>query len=186
VRDPDVELAGEVGVVVEERRGARVVLTTARLSVEREAHRANEVALERDVAITMRRFSYGASGDASASERWHPVLSEQTDDPLAHVGLPASLPPWLTEIDLAYYIQEFSRTGFTGALNWYRNSDRNWELLAAYINARITQPTLFLCGGQDPLFELVGTDTWIERMRLCSSTDSTRASSSRGRKGLRM
>ena len=125
-----------------------------------------EVALERDVATTMRRFLYGASGDASASERWHPVLSEQTDDPLAHVGIPTSLPPWLTENDLAYSIQEFSRTGFTGGLNWYRNSDRNWELLAAYSNARITQPTLFLCGGQDPLFELVGTDTWIERMRL--------------------
>ena len=90
-----------------------------------------EVALERDVATTMRRFLYGTSGDASVSERWHPVLSEQTDDPLAHVGLPATLPSWLTEVDLAYSIQEFSRTGFTGGLNYYRNSDRNWELLAA-------------------------------------------------------
>ena len=125
-----------------------------------------EVALEREVATTMRQFLCGASGDASASERWHPVLSEQTDDPLAHVGLPASLPPWLTEVDLAYYSQEFSRTGFTGGLNWYRNTDRNWELLAAYINARITQPTLFLCGGRDPVFELVGPDRWIEQMRL--------------------
>jgi pimeloyl-ACP methyl ester carboxylesterase len=125
-----------------------------------------EAALERDVAKSMLRFLYGASGDADVSERWHPVLSEPTDDPLAHVGLPTSLPPWLTEGDLAYYVQEFSRTGFSGALNWYRNSDRNWELLAAYINARITQPTLFLCGEQDPVFELVGPDTWIERMRL--------------------
>jgi len=64
------------------------------------------------------------------------------------------------------YSQEFSRTGFTGGLNWYRNTDRNWELLAAYINARITQPTLFLCGGRDPVFELVGPDMWIEQMRL--------------------
>jgi epoxide hydrolase A/B len=125
-----------------------------------------EVALERDVATTMRQFLCGASGDASASERWHPVLSEQTDDPLAHVGLPASLPPWLTEADLAYYSQEFSRTGFTGGLNWYRNTDRNWELLAAYSNAQITQPTLFVCGARDPVFELVGPDTWIEQMRL--------------------
>ena len=74
-------------------------------------------------------------------------------------------PPWLTESDLAYYVQEFSRTGFTGGLNWYRNSDRNWELLAAYINAPIAQPTLFLCGRQDPLFELVDPDAWIEQMR---------------------
>ncbi len=25
-------------------------------------------------------------------------------------------------------LAEFTRTGFTGGLNWYRNFDRNWEL----------------------------------------------------------
>ena len=29
--------------------------------------------------------------------------------------------------EFEYYVSEFSRTGFTGALNWYRNYDRNWE-----------------------------------------------------------
>lgn len=34
------------------------------------------------------------------------------------------LAPWLTEEDLKYYTQSFEKTGFTGALNWYRNLER--------------------------------------------------------------
>ena len=43
---------------------------------------------------------------------------------------PATLPAWLTEADVDFYAGEFARTGFRGGLNWYRNIDRNWELLA--------------------------------------------------------
>jgi len=39
----------------------------------------------------------------------------------------APLPAWITEDELAHYVGEFSRTGFTGALNWYRNYDRNYD-----------------------------------------------------------
>jgi hypothetical protein len=31
------------------------------------------------------------------------------------------LPSWLTEDDLAYFVTKFEKTGFTGALNYYRN-----------------------------------------------------------------
>jgi pimeloyl-ACP methyl ester carboxylesterase len=34
--------------------------------------------------------------------------------------------PILSEAELQVYIDAFSRTGFTGALNWYRNLSRNW------------------------------------------------------------
>jgi hypothetical protein len=34
--------------------------------------------------------------------------------------------------DVAYYTSEFTRTGFRGGFNWYRNIDRNWELLAPF------------------------------------------------------
>src|SRR5437660_807333 len=50
----------------------------------------------------------------------------------------ATLPSWLTEADVDLYVAEFTRTGFRGALNWYRNIDRNWELLAAFAGARVT------------------------------------------------
>lgn len=36
---------------------------------------------------------------------------------------PMNLPPWLTEEDLDYYVSKFEKTGFTGALNYYRAFD---------------------------------------------------------------
>ena len=123
-----------------------------------------EAELERDVRTTMRRLFYGLSGDASPSERWHPILPDPQASFLNSAGNPTSLPSWLTEADIDSYTAEFERTGFRGGLNWYRNVDRNWELLAAYSGARVTQPTLFLWGDQDPTFEIAGTRRWVERM----------------------
>jgi hypothetical protein len=34
------------------------------------------------------------------------------------------LPPWFSEEDLEYYTKNFSKTGFTGPLNYYRNMHR--------------------------------------------------------------
>ncbi len=31
-----------------------------------------------------------------------------------------------------FYVQQFQHSGFRGGLNWYRNIDRNWELMAPY------------------------------------------------------
>jgi len=48
-------------------------------------------------------------------------------------------------------VSEFSRTGFTGALNWYRNYDRNWESTPQLADARIGVPALFIGGTADPI-----------------------------------
>jgi pimeloyl-ACP methyl ester carboxylesterase len=61
----------------------------------------------------------------------------------------AALPEWLTESELDTYVGEFSRTGFTGGLNWYRNYDRNWESTPELDTARITVPALFVGGSAD-------------------------------------
>ncbi len=42
--------------------------------------------------------------------------------------------------ELDHYIAEFTRTGFTGGLNWYRNLDRNWEIMADPPAATIAVP----------------------------------------------
>ncbi|MEU9835975.1 alpha/beta hydrolase [Streptosporangium sp. NPDC048047] len=59
------------------------------------------------------------------------------------------LPAWLGERDLDVYAGEFERTGMTGALNRYRNMDRDWEDLAAFEGAPVTQPSLFVGGTLD-------------------------------------
>ncbi|GAA2838125.1 alpha/beta fold hydrolase [Nonomuraea rubra] len=66
-----------------------------------------------------------------------------------------TLPSWLTEADLDVYAGEFERTGLTGALNRYRNVDRDWEDLAAWDGAPITQPALFVGGALD------ASTTWM-------------------------
>jgi pimeloyl-ACP methyl ester carboxylesterase len=60
-------------------------------------------------------------------------------------------PSWLSEDELAVYVDAFERTGFTGGLNWYRNIDRNWELTADVAERRVQQPALFLTGELDPV-----------------------------------
>ncbi|MEU3219737.1 alpha/beta hydrolase [Streptomyces sp. NPDC006971] len=60
------------------------------------------------------------------------------------------LPSWLSEADLDFYAAEFERTGLTGALNRYRNVDRDWEDLAGLDGAPLTQPSLFIGGELDP------------------------------------
>jgi len=60
-----------------------------------------------------------------------------------------TLPAWCSEADVDFYAAEFSRSGFAGGLNYYRNIDRNWELLAPYAGARVTVPALFIVGQYD-------------------------------------
>ena len=64
---------------------------------------------------------------------------------------PEKLPGWLTQDDLRYYAGEFEERGFRGGLNWYRNIDRNWELMAPWAGAKIRVPALFVGGLSDPV-----------------------------------
>lgn len=65
------------------------------------------------------------------------------------------LPAWLSENDLDVYAGEFERTGMSGPLNRYRNMDRDWEDLADFDRAPITQPSLFIGGSLD------ASTTWM-------------------------
>ncbi|WKK83144.2 alpha/beta fold hydrolase [Marivirga arenosa] len=62
--------------------------------------------------------------------------------------------PVMSEDELAVFVSAFESSGFTGSINWYRNLDRNWHLLAN-ANPIIAQPSLMIYGEQDliPKFE---------------------------------
>ncbi|NGO75295.1 alpha/beta hydrolase [Streptomyces sp. YC504] len=68
---------------------------------------------------------------------------------------PTERPSWLGDRELAAYAAEFERTGLTGALNRYRNMDRDWQDLSAHEGAPLTQPSLFLGGTED------ASTTWL-------------------------
>jgi pimeloyl-ACP methyl ester carboxylesterase len=60
-------------------------------------------------------------------------------------------PAWISEAEIAHYVETFARTGLRGGINWYRNIDRNWELTAPWQDAKIHQPALFIAGAKDPV-----------------------------------
>ena len=41
---------------------------------------------------------------------------------------------------------EFTRTGFRGGLNWYRDIDRTWELIAPFDSEPVSVPALYIVG----------------------------------------
>jgi pimeloyl-ACP methyl ester carboxylesterase len=109
-----------------------------------------EAELERDVRDTISRVLYGISGDSGDAAAWR-VPRPQGSTFLGDMPAPPRLPPWLREEDVDFYTAEFTRTGFRGGLNWYRNLDRTWELMAAWQGAPVTVPALFVAGERDPV-----------------------------------
>lgn len=56
--------------------------------------------------------------------------------------------PVMSDSELAVFVSAFETSGFTGSINWYRNLDRNWRLLAD-VDPIIQQPTLMIYGDRD-------------------------------------
>lgn len=114
-----------------------------------------------DPARTMRRMMGGlrASGDQTAAVRMVAPGPEGFVDRLPE---PDRLPDWLSQDELDHYVAEFSRTGFTGGLNWYRNFDRNWETTAELADAKIAVPSLFVAGTADPVLAFTRADRAAE------------------------
>ena len=86
--------------------------------------------------------------------------------------------PVMTEAELAVFVDAFTRSGFTGGINWYRNLDRNWHALAD-VDPVVRHRTLMIHGTRDdvrpaerlldfvPRAELLVLDSghWIQQER---------------------
>jgi pimeloyl-ACP methyl ester carboxylesterase len=109
-----------------------------------------DTALARDVRRTL-----------TTSRQWTASWASETD------SLP-KLAPWLSEDELAVYVEAFERTGFTGGLNWYRNIDRNWELTESVADRHVVQPAFFLTGELDPVRRFMpaaAMQGWVDDLR---------------------
>ena len=120
-----------------------------------------EAELEADVRATLRRMMYSISGDIPESRFWNrPVGSTFLDTTVE----PDSLPAWLTDADLDVFTAEFERSGFRGGLNYYRNIDRNAELMAPFAGRTVEQPAMFIGGDRDIVLgatpEIGRADAW--------------------------
>ncbi|MEU8587575.1 alpha/beta hydrolase [Streptomyces sp. NPDC048664] len=117
----------------------------------------------RDTRTTLRKFFYSASGDAARSGEVKQPLVDPDKGWLDSMPDPEVLPEWFSEADLDALTESFSR-GFTGALNWYRNLDRNWELTAPWQGARVTTPALYMYGDRDVVPAFPGTPELIRKL----------------------
>lgn len=112
---------------------------------------AADADLNRDPARTVRRVLTGLRtgddpGDRAGFTR---LFAPGPEGYVERLPEPAGELDWIGEDEIEHYITEFTRTGFTGGLNWYRNIDRNWELLADAPGRTIRVPTLFVTGSAD-------------------------------------
>jgi len=99
-----------------------------------------------NAAVTIPGMLYWTSGEAPEADRWNPF------DPSHGLLRPAPMAP--RTIDSTYIadaVATFTRTGFHGALNYYRAIDSFTHNSAAFAGAKIRQPSMFLAGTCDGL-----------------------------------
>ncbi|MDQ0456193.1 alpha/beta fold hydrolase [Rhizobium paknamense] len=128
-----------------------------------------EAEFGRDVALTLRKLIFAASGEAGPR-----LPGDSTPNPFGMVsrstGLlkslpePATLPDWLPALDFDRLVKDFEVSGFRGGLNYYRNLDRNWELQHLTAGLPITIPALFMIGERDTGLSVPGMNQIIAAM----------------------
>jgi pimeloyl-ACP methyl ester carboxylesterase len=122
-----------------------------------------EAELEADVLTSLRKFYYWSSGErqkakATIENPIGPGLLDRLVDP-------NPFPVWLTEADLDYFASQFRNSGFRGPLNRYRNSERDFEQLAAFDGKPFTHPTAFMAGSLESVLRMIPGVDMVELMR---------------------
>ena len=114
-----------------------------------------EKVMDADPKRTLRMWLYSSSGGVPSEQkaRYTFGINETALDGRSE---PQTLPAWLKAEDLDYFANEFSRTSFRGALNWYRAQDLFWAETPFLVGRQILQPALFIGGADDPWIAQVG------------------------------
>lgn len=120
-----------------------------------------EKELQADVRTALKRLYFTAGGECREKGKGFAMLPP-TGGLLDNTANPEALPPWLSEADLDWFTAEFTRTGFRGGLNWYRNIARNWRLTAPWHGQPIHQPSMFIAGSRDGVLKFPASAQQIE------------------------
>jgi pimeloyl-ACP methyl ester carboxylesterase len=109
-----------------------------------------ETEMDPQVERVMRGILWAGSGDGytGSTALARPADGSGFADQLS--GPPDGvMPPWVSEADLAVYIDAFTTSGFFGPVSWYRNLDRNAARVKGFPIAAMTMPTWFIGGTKD-------------------------------------
>ena len=133
-----------------------------------------EAALDADPRAFLKRVFYALSGDYHYIDVWkHPPGTSYLD------ALPEAPPlpwPWLSELELEFFVNDYARSGFHGGLNWYRAMDLRWAYRRKFENIPNPVPFYFLTSendtdmeafhGDDPLAKLPSQYTDLRRIEI--------------------
>lgn len=118
-----------------------------------------EAELEADVAASLRKIYYSASGAAAVGSGFS-ARGEQSRF-LDGMIDPQPFPDWLSPADLDVFVQAFEASGFRGPLNRYRAQDLDFAENAALKDLPISQPACFVAGAEDPVRRFIpGSDLY--------------------------
>jgi pimeloyl-ACP methyl ester carboxylesterase len=101
-----------------------------------------------NAAVSIPGMLYWTSGEAPEESRWHPF------DPSRSLLRPAPEGSRMIDCNASYLaeaVASFAKTGFHGALNYYRAIEPFTRHSAAFAGAKILQPSMFLAGTLDGL-----------------------------------
>ncbi|MFW8052508.1 alpha/beta fold hydrolase [Vagococcus fluvialis] len=73
--------------------------------------------------------------------------------------------PVMSDSDLSVYISGFEKNGFTPSINWYRNLNRNWDLLGE-VSPIVYQKTLMVYGEKDVIPPLPNIQEFVPNIEV--------------------
>lgn len=108
--------------------------------------------LAQDVAKTMRFFMRAGEGLKPDSQpQTQGRSSFAFGETLKRYDPQADQRQFLSNEELAVFVEAFRRTGFTGPINWYRNFTRNWERSEGLPQRIDHIPCLMITAEHDPV-----------------------------------
>ena len=95
----------------------------------------------------LERVFYALSGDYHYLDVWkHPVGATYLE------ALPQAPPfpwPWLSDLEMEFFVAAYARSGFTGGLNWYRGMDLRWQQRKRFEGVPCPVPFFFIGSEND-------------------------------------
>lgn len=108
-----------------------------------------------DVEQAIPSILYWLSASPAPALRWNPL------DPQLNMLRPApvAVPTWADPAYVRHTIDAFKHAGFRGGLNYYTAYSKTFALMAAFKDAVIQQPSLYIWGAADGLCQMFHPET---------------------------
>ena len=110
---------------------------------------AAEKELEHDLTKTFNAVFRSSRDKSETNMMYHTEKALETRSFLGAREVPPS--DLLSPEEIAIYVEAYRKTGFRGALNWYRNMEANWKWSAGIADKKIHIPALMITAEDDPV-----------------------------------